>query len=315
VVSVLSLNCPVCGAPFSPGADRCGYCGSILVLNTDHPRIDPRSLNRAVVDQHIQEYRDLLRQDPYSVKAHYGLGVAYFNLGLTEAAIDSLERACRITPENPHIHTQLAVAWREEAATGDSRAQEEIRDHIQYALRLEPENIEALILASELAAGDHDIETAVMFSERAWQRAPDRAQELHGRLLTDWIRWKSQRGEATGADYDRVARFSPDLERQIRHNALGASVPRSSVSAWQATPSVTPSPKPAGTIVAVRNALLGGIGVSLVSCCVLAYATEDVASGTSASAWLGFVYLLLFVLPVFLAIRAWNSTRKKDPSA
>src|SRR5690606_27311536 len=157
----------------------CGYCGSILVLQTDHPRIDPRALNRAVVNEKISSYRDLLRQDPHSVKAHYGLGVAYFNLGLTEAAIDSLEKACSITPENPHIHTQLAVAWREEAKTGDTRAVEEMRDHIQYALRLDPGNIEALILASEVAAAGHDVQTAADFSVRAWKVAPERRSEEH----------------------------------------------------------------------------------------------------------------------------------------
>lgn len=153
MISVLSLNCPVCGAPFSPGAERCGYCGSILVLQTDHPRIDPQALNRAVVDKHIAEYRDLLSTDPHSVKAHYGLGVAYFNLGLTEASIDALEKASSLTPENPHIHTQLAVAWREEAKSGNELAKDEMRDHIRYALRLDPKNVEALTLAAEMNGG------------------------------------------------------------------------------------------------------------------------------------------------------------------
>jgi hypothetical protein len=170
------------------------------VLQTDHPRIDPRALNRAVVDKHIGEYRELLRNDPNSVKAHYGLGVAYFNLGLTEAAIESLEKACSITPENPHIHTQLAVVWREEAQTGDARAIEEMRDHIQDALRLDPENIEALILASEQAGNDHDIESALAYSERAAALEPDRARDLHERNLIRWIEWKVQRGEASRTD-------------------------------------------------------------------------------------------------------------------
>src|SRR5690606_32170528 len=216
VVSVLSLNCPVCGAPFSPGADRCGYCGSILVLQSDHPRIDPRALNRAVVNEKISSYRDLLRQDPHSVKAHYGLGVAYFNLGLTEAAIDSLEKACSITPENPHIHTQLAVAWREEARTGDKRAIEEMRDHVQYALRLDPNNVEALILASEMAASDHDVQTAVDFSERAWKTTPERARDLHERNLGTWFRWKVNRRDITSADLQCVREFSPDLATRLQ---------------------------------------------------------------------------------------------------
>lgn len=312
MVSVLSLNCPVCGAPFSPGSERCGYCGSILVLQTDHPRIDPRSLNRAVVDKHIKEYRDLLRQDTHSVKAHYGLGVAYFNLGLTEAAIDSLEKACRLTPENPHIHTQLAVAWREEARTGDTRAKEEMRDHIQYALRLEPKNVEALILASEMAASDHDIETAVGFSERAWESQPDRARELHERNLNQWIRWKAQRRDATQADFDRVARFSPELARSVQ---TGNS-PAPTAPPMQPTQHIMPArEKPGALFTAIRNAFLTGVGITIVSCCVLAFMTDNVDSDSSAGAWLGFTYLILLALPVILALRAWYTYRKKDPSA
>lgn len=307
MVSVLSLNCPVCGAPFSPGADRCGYCGSILVLQTDHPRIDPRALNRAVVNEKISSYRDLLRQDPHSVKAHYGLGVAYFNLGLTEAAIDSLEKACSITPENPHIHTQLAVAWREEAKTGDTRAVEEMRDHIQYALRLDPGNIEALILASEMAAADHDVQMAADFSERAWKVAPERARDLHKRNLGAWFRWKTNRRDVTAADSERVREFSPDLAASLQ------SIGGGSTAFALGTPTV-PSmnidlAKPVSRIRSVITAFLTGAGLMLVSCVFLAIMTDNVESGSAASAWLGFLYLALLFLPFILAIRAWYTHR------
>lgn len=306
MVSVLSLNCPVCGAPFSPGADRCGYCGSILVLQTDHPRIDPRAINRAVVNEKIAGYRDLLRQDPNSVKAHYGLGVAYFNLGLTEAAIDSLEKACSITPENPHIHTQLAVAWREEAKTGDKRAVEEMRDHVQYALRLEPDNIEGLILASEMAAADHDVQTAVDFSERAWKAAPERARDLHERNLGTWLRWKLNRRDVTAADIQRAREFSPGLAADLEstgktHRALSGEAMTPPVSIDLG--------KPVSRIRSVITSFLAGIGLTLVLCVFIAVMTDNVESGSSASAWLGFLYLALLILPFFLAIRAWYTNR------
>jgi cytochrome c-type biogenesis protein CcmH/NrfG len=313
VISVLSLTCPVCGAPFSPGDGRCGYCGSILVLQTDHPRIDPRALNRAVVDKHIGEYRELLRNDPNSVKAHYGLGVAYFNLGLTEAAIDSLEKACSITPENPHIHTQLAVAWREEAQTGNARAIEEMRDHIHYALRLDPENIEALILASEQAANDHDIESALAYSERAAALEPDRARDLHERNLIRWIEWKVQRGEASRTDIERVEQFSTQLAQQERSWAQGVHRENTGSFSQAFSLSMTSNIGPDPVVKAVRNGCLTGVGITLVSCCVLAALTDDAQSGSGASTLLGLIYIALLFLPFVLAYRAWKNHREKDP--
>jgi hypothetical protein len=320
VISVLSLNCPVCGAPFSPGAERCGYCGSILVLQTDHPRIDPRALNRTVVDKHIAEYRELLRRDPNSVKAHYGLGVAYYNLGLTEAAIDSLDRACSITPENPHIHTQLAVAWREEARTGDARAGEEMRDHIGYALQLDPHNVEALILASEAARADWDLDSAVNYSEQAWSLEPDRARDLHKQTLRAWITWKIDRGDATSSDLARVRKASPPLAEEMAAYAKGRIRAQAgrfgqtlSTSIGKQDDEMAEPPGPAAA--AVRNALLQGTGLALVGCCVIAAMTDDVAPGSGASSFLGFVYLALLFLPILMAWRAWDAQRKKDPFA
>lgn len=308
MISVLSLTCPVCGAPFSPGAERCGYCGSILVLQTDHPRIDPRALNRVVVDERIAEYRQLLRDDPGSVKAHYGLGVAYFNLGLTEAAIESLEKACGLTPENPHIHTQLAVAWREEAKGGDARAGEEMRDHIQYALRLDPSNVEALILASEAAQADHDIETAVNHSERAWQLEPDRASDLHGRMLRAWLTWKRQRGDVTPADVERVRRFSPQMAEALGRGGLVGTV----TPAFDIDMDIAPRLERGIPVVrSVLMAFLAGVGIFLVACVVLVTLFNDVPDDSNASAFLGLILIALMSVPVIMAWRAWDKTRKK----
>ena len=148
--SVITLTCPVCGAPFAPESDRCNFCGSILVLKTDHPRIDPRMLNKSVVDEHIAKYRRILRSEPSDETAHYGLGVAYFNLGLIEDSIRELTHAARLMPENPNIQTQLAVVLREAAKQGDADADAQMRYRVDLALRLDPNNLEALLLKADL---------------------------------------------------------------------------------------------------------------------------------------------------------------------
>ncbi|MEZ4624085.1 MAG: hypothetical protein R2843_04695 [Thermomicrobiales bacterium] len=41
---------------------------------------------------HIDEYRRRVRSNPFDEEAHYGLGIAYFNLGLLEAAPNRWEK-------------------------------------------------------------------------------------------------------------------------------------------------------------------------------------------------------------------------------
>jgi tetratricopeptide (TPR) repeat protein len=150
VVSVTVLTCPVCAAPLAPDRDRCAYCGSVVVIKTDHPRIDPHLLNKAVIDQHIAEYRRTVRRDPNDETAHYGLGVAYFNLGLLEEAADELTQAARLMPENPHIQTQLAVVLAEHAAAGRPDRERDAWDRLNRALILNPRHADALLLKAEL---------------------------------------------------------------------------------------------------------------------------------------------------------------------
>jgi tetratricopeptide (TPR) repeat protein len=268
-------------------------------------------LNRTVIDERIAEYRELLRNDPGAVKAHYGLGVAYFNLGLTEAAIESLERACSLTPENPHIHTQLAVAWRDEARTGDARADDEMRDHIQYALRLDPNSVEALILASEAAQADHDIESAVNFSERAWELEPDRASRLLERMLRLWIGWKRQRDSLVNADFLRVERFSAPLAEELRNGGHITPPTPAAPAATLSAPALTRSAM-GYVLKSTLIAFLSGLGLFLIMCVALLLIFDEVESGTSASTALGLTLLGFATLPVILATRAWYKARHKD---
>ncbi len=167
-VPVVALKCPVCGAPFQPDSDRCGYCGSILVLKTNHPRIDPRLLNKAVVDEHIAEYRSSLRSDPYDETAHYGLGVAYFNLGLIEDSIRELTEAAKLMPENPNIQTQLAVVLREAVRQGAVGAEEQMHYRIGLALRLDPNYLEALLLQAEYMSDSESGHDRIEILEKAY---------------------------------------------------------------------------------------------------------------------------------------------------
>ena len=175
-VDIVSLQCPVCGAPFSPNDEKCGYCGSILVLRTDHPKISPSTLNRQVVDKHIVEYRQTLKRDHADSTAHYGLGVAYFNLGLTDDSVRELEEAARLMPENPNIQSQLAVVLKQSLDDKRPGAADKLRDRIEYTLRLDPDNYDALLLKAETDSKLSRLE-AFELLEKAHNAHPDRPSD------------------------------------------------------------------------------------------------------------------------------------------
>lgn len=173
MAGLMVLSCPVCGGPLKPEEPRCAYCGSIIVIQTDHPRIDPDLLNRSVINKHIAEYRAVVRRDPNDETAHYGLGIAYFNLELWDEAADELTQAARLMPENPHIQTQLAVVLADLAYRGRKDAERTALDRIDRALRLNPKHTDALMLKAELAKRRGDWPDAI----RAWKAAAEVAPE------------------------------------------------------------------------------------------------------------------------------------------
>jgi tetratricopeptide (TPR) repeat protein len=313
VVAILALKCPVCGAPFSAGDDRCSYCGSILVLQTDHPRIDPRALNRAVIDEHIRDYRQQLRTDPHDVTAHYGLGVAYYNLGLTDAAIRSLDQASQLTPENPNIHTQLAVAYREAARAGDMSAAAEMAEHIQYALRLDPANVEAILLRSEEELERHDYERALAEATRAYAIEPTRVKPVLVRTLVAWLRWKDQRGTDTEADWQRLDDIDPVIAGEERLRAGKV------LSTPLATPVETMLPEMRRTVSSTwtraKGALKGfimGIGIGLVAIIALTLIAGQLERDSGPYNLILILFAMSFFIPLILAVRGWFTARRKD---
>jgi tetratricopeptide (TPR) repeat protein len=203
-VDIVSLQCPVCGAPFAPTDEKCSYCGSILVLRTDHPKINPSTLNRQVVDKHIAEYRQDLRQDPTDSTAHYGLGVAYFNLGLTDDSVRELEEAARSMPENANIQSQLAVVLKQALDEGRPGAAGKLRDRIEYTLRLDPDNYDALLLKAETDPDLSDMESLELL-EKAYQAHPGRTSARLVAALTHVARSNRNRGTETELDLLRRA--------------------------------------------------------------------------------------------------------------
>lgn len=113
------LSCPVCWGPLCPDNNRCDCCGSVALIERNYQRLDRHSLNMAVTDAWIAEHRTAIQRDSRDATAHYGLGIAYFNLGLLDEAADCLDGAARLTPENPHVQRPSAVGQRACTAGGE----------------------------------------------------------------------------------------------------------------------------------------------------------------------------------------------------
>ena len=156
-----ALSCPVCAAPLSPNSEKCSFCGSYIVIKTDMPRLDRATLNQSLIQDHIVAFRQRVRSDPYDEEAHYGLGIAYFSLGLIDEAIDELAHAAKLMPENPNIQAQLAVALHESFKAGNSSAEQRMHARIQSALLLDPAHAEAALLQTDVLLEKQHYEDAI----------------------------------------------------------------------------------------------------------------------------------------------------------
>jgi len=195
VAIVEALRCPVCGAPLAGPAPRCAYCGSLVAVRADHPALDPALLNDEVVQERIDTFRQRLRRDRHDAEAEYGLGVAYFGLGLLDDAARALEAAARLTPENASIQMQLAVVLADLAVTGKRGAEQEARERVGLALRLDPDEPEALLLEARLLAARGDWRVAAETLERAAAVGSDGVDRRAALLLMATAAPLAQRGQ------------------------------------------------------------------------------------------------------------------------
>ncbi|CAN5827461.1 hypothetical protein BH24CHL4_BH24CHL4_09850 [soil metagenome] len=180
---VVVLSCPVCGASAKPDDERCRCCGSYMFILTDLPKIDLRILNSALINRQIAEFRQAAGTNPTDATPHYGLGIAYFNLGLLEDSARELKIAAEIIPENPHIQLQLATVFAKLAAAGQPNFVEYAWDRVSRTLLLRPEMAEALILRAKLHRLRGSYSSAVADWRKIAETEPDAIRQSISRFL------------------------------------------------------------------------------------------------------------------------------------
>jgi len=222
------------------------------VIKTDLPRIDPNTLNKAVIDESIAKFRSAVRRDPTDETAHYGLGVAYFNLGLLVDAVEELTQAARLMPENPHIQTQLAAVLARRAEKGDPDAERLTWDRLNRALLLQPSFVPALLLKAEmhLRRGDR------LLAAKAWRQASALDPDAIRAPVAKFLKSNSETAVQT-------SRFSTGVQRIARRRQLERDRRRYSVLALAAFlgSCVLMTALSAATASEVRSASAGAVSM------------------------------------------------------
>ena len=85
----------------------------------------------------IKYFKRIIEIDPHNYRAHYNLGIAYFNLELFEEALNACEIAIAIKPDYKHCHYNIGLIYEER-----ENLEKAIEAH-QKALKIDPEFVYA----------------------------------------------------------------------------------------------------------------------------------------------------------------------------
>ncbi|MGN6033490.1 MAG: tetratricopeptide repeat protein [Thermomicrobiales bacterium] len=181
---LMALTCPVCGAPLSPGDTHCAFCGSAIFIKADAPELSLPNLNQSVIQEHIADFRARIRKDAYDVEAHYGLGMAYYSLGLPDEATEELTKAAKLMPENADIQTQLAVVLHQAVLAGNTAAERPMRERLAKALTLDPTNFEANLLRADVMQRRGDYAGALRVLRPVVASDPGRGNAKRAEILS-----------------------------------------------------------------------------------------------------------------------------------
>ena len=173
--------------------DGAGHLVSVEHPNPDQAEPLETRLNAALalhhrgqIEQALDGYREILKQDPLQPEALHFQGIALAQLGHHGAALAPLSLLLRLQPENAAAHNHQG-----NALTGLSRHKEALESY-QRAIELDPTFVDALYNrgCALVALGQH--EEAVRSYEAALARDPQhaRAQNNLGNALHELRRYE-----------------------------------------------------------------------------------------------------------------------------
>lgn len=139
-MSVVALNCPVCGAAVSTKQKLCEYCDNELVITSFTSVL---SMGSKQSRKYIESYRQALATDPDNAHINSAVAMCYLNLGLHDKAYEAFSRAIEDDFDNPETYFYCAVS-RLEGKRPYSLTLSEVRKVEQYldaAISIEPRGV------------------------------------------------------------------------------------------------------------------------------------------------------------------------------
>lgn len=115
----------------------------------------------------VSQLQDILTNSPENARAHAFLSMCLLHMGRPFAAMHEADRALQADPELPLAHVargQISVLM--DDPTG-------AEDHIREALRLNPENTDALSVRCNIALSERDVPALRQAAEVLLQKEPD----------------------------------------------------------------------------------------------------------------------------------------------
>ena len=162
---------------------------------------------RGRFEESIGAYREALRADADFAPAHAGLGIALFQSGAYEEAIEALEQALTLNPDQEITGSTLDV-FRGRAAMELGR-RDDAAGHITRALEDDPHNLEALDYLALIRFGEQRYEDALALYRTMIRIDPDNALSHSNAGAT---LYRLGRLEEALASIERALAIDPNLE-------------------------------------------------------------------------------------------------------
>lgn len=182
----------------------------------------------------IKNFKRIIEIDPNNYRAHYNLGIAYFNLELFEEALNACEIAIAIKPDYKHCHYNIGLIY--EARENLEKA---IEAH-QKALKIDPDFVyakQALMAIRQKLDNINKIENESKENESVIERLKallsvskrikvDMIQELlklnKETLIKVLIEWGQKYNFELDGDYLNINKdLLPKLIDDLNSNGLG----------------------------------------------------------------------------------------------
>jgi len=129
----------------------------------------------------IEEYRNLLEQDPHNLAAIIALGNAYFDSSDWKNANSMYAQALLIDPKNADVRTDMGTAYRNRGMIGYALAE------YRTALKYEPEHLNARYNMGVIyATNKKEYREAIRIWEELLNRAPNypQAEKIRSMIST-----------------------------------------------------------------------------------------------------------------------------------